>query len=42
MMFLAVYLPFIIGLASGYLLNEIIRLRIECTEIEKDLKKNRG
>ncbi len=39
MMFLAVYLPFILGLTCGYLLNETIRIAKDCREIKRSLKR---
>ena len=41
-MFLAVYLPFAMGVAFGLLLKEAIKIAKECREIEKEIKKIKG
>lgn len=38
-MMLAFFLPVILGIAVGYLLNELLRITKECKEIERSLKK---
>ena len=38
-MIFAVFVPFILGTACGYLLNELFKIAKECNEIEESLKR---